>query len=53
VEQGIQLSRDFEERVSQLKARMKETQGIRLKVQPVLPVPDPTRNIPPAGTPPQ
>ena len=53
VEEGIQLSRDFEERVSQLKARMKETQGIRLKVQPVLPVPDPTRNIPPAGTPPQ
>ena len=53
VEQGIQLSRDFEERVSQLKARMKETQGIRLKVQPVLPVPDPTRDIPPAQTPPQ
>ena len=53
VEEGIQLSRDFEERVGQLKARMKETQGIRLKVQPVLPVPDPTRNIPPAQTPPQ
>ncbi len=53
VEQGIQLSRDFEERVAQLKSRMKETQGIRLKVQPVLPVPDPTRNIPPAETPPQ
>jgi len=48
VEEGIQLSRDFEERVGQLKARMKETQGIRLKVQPVLPVPDPTRDIPPA-----
>ena len=53
VEQGIQLSRDFEERVSQLKSRMKETQGIRLKVQPVLPVPDPARDIPPAQTPPQ
>ena len=53
VEEGIQLSRDFEERVGQLKARMKETQGIRLKVQPVLPVPDPTSNIPPARTPPQ
>ena len=55
VEEGIQLSRDFEERVGQLKSRMKETQGIRLKVQPVLPVPDPTRNIPPAPaqTPPQ
>jgi hypothetical protein len=27
--------------------------GIRLKVQPVLPVPDPTSNIPPANAPPQ
>jgi general secretion pathway protein D len=52
VEEGIQLSRDFEERVSQLKARMKEAQGIRLKVQPVLPVPDPTSGIPPAKAPP-
>jgi general secretion pathway protein D len=31
VEEGIQLSRDFEERVAQLKARMREAQGIRLK----------------------
>ena len=31
VEEGIQLSRDFEERVQQLKARMGETKGIRLK----------------------
>jgi general secretion pathway protein D len=53
VEEGIQLSRDFEERVSQLKARMRETQGMRLKVQPVLPVPDPAGNIPPAKAPPQ
>jgi len=49
VEEGIQLSRDFEERVAQLKARMKETRGIRLKVDPVLPVPDATRNIPPSN----
>jgi general secretion pathway protein D len=53
VEEGIQLSRDFEERVAQLKARMGETQGIRLKVQPVLPVPDPTSGIPPAKSSPQ
>ena len=53
VEEGIQLSRDFEERVGQLKSRMKETQGIRLKVQPVLPVPDPARDIPPAKAPQQ
>jgi len=53
VEEGIQLSRDFEERVSQLKARMKEAQGIRLKPKPVLPVPDPTSDIPPAKAPPQ
>ena len=52
VEEGVQLSRDFEERVAQLKARMKETQGIRLKVKPVLPVTDPTRTIPPAEAPP-
>ncbi len=51
VEEGIQLSRDFEERVSQLKARMRETQGLRLKVQPVLPVPDPTKDIPPPNLP--
>jgi general secretion pathway protein D len=51
VEEGIQLSRDFEERVSQLKARMRETQGLRLKVQPVLPVPDPTSDIPPSNLP--
>ena len=31
VEEGIQLSRDFEERVQQLKGRMGETKGIRLK----------------------
>ncbi len=31
VEEGIQLSRDFEDRVQQLKLRMGETQGIRLK----------------------
>ncbi len=31
VEEGIALSRDFEERVQQLKGRMGETQGIRLK----------------------
>jgi general secretion pathway protein D len=53
VEEGIQLSRDFEERVGQLKARMKEAQGLRLKVQPVLPVPDPASNIPPAKAPPR
>jgi len=53
VEEGIQLSRDFEERVAQLKARMREAQGIRLKVQPVLPVPDPTRDIPPSKAAPQ
>lgn len=53
VEEGIQLSRDFEERVAQLKVRMKETQGIRLKLQPVLPVPDPTKKITPERAPPQ
>ena len=31
VEEGIQLSRDFEERVQQLKGRMGEAQGMRLK----------------------
>jgi general secretion pathway protein D len=31
VEEGIQLSRDFEERVQQLKGRMGETKGLRLK----------------------
>jgi general secretion pathway protein D len=31
VEEGVQLSRDFEERVAQLKARMREAQGMRLK----------------------
>ena len=53
VEEGIQLSRDFEERVAQLKLRMKEAQGMRLKVDRVLPVPDPTSGIPPAKAPPQ
>ena len=53
VEEGIQLSRDFEERVGQLKTRMKETQGFRLKVQPVLPVPDPASTISPAKPSPQ
>jgi general secretion pathway protein D len=37
VEEGILLSRDFEERVQQLKSRMGETQGIRMK----------SRNAPP------
>jgi general secretion pathway protein D len=46
VEEGIQLSRDFEERVQQLKGRMGETKGIRLKVKPVLPVPDPMEHVP-------
>jgi general secretion pathway protein D len=31
VEEGIQLSRDFEDRVQQLKGRMGEVQGIRMK----------------------
>jgi general secretion pathway protein D len=31
VEEGIQLSRDFEERVQQLKGRMGEVQGIRMR----------------------
>lgn len=31
VEEGVALSRDFEERVQKLKGRMGETQGIRLK----------------------
>jgi general secretion pathway protein D len=53
VEEGVQLSRDFEERVGQLKARMKEAQGLRLKVDRVLPVPDPTSGIPPAKAPSQ
>jgi general secretion pathway protein D len=53
VEEGIQMSRDFEERVGQLKARMKEAQGLRVKVQPVLPVPNPASNIPPANATPQ
>ena len=53
VEEGVRLSRDFEARVAQLKLRMKETQGIRLKVESVLPVPDPTSDIPPAKAPPQ
>jgi general secretion pathway protein D len=49
VEEGIRLSRDFEERVAQLKARMQEAQGMRLKVQPILPVPEPAKDIPPAA----
>ena len=53
VEEGIQLSRDFEERVAQLKARMKEAKGMGLKLKPVLPVPDPAGSIPPAEPPPQ
>jgi general secretion pathway protein D len=53
VEEGIQLSRDFEDRVQQLKGRMGEVQGIRLKVKPVLPVPEPMGNAPPAKAPPQ
>jgi general secretion pathway protein D len=54
VEEGIQLSRDFEERVAQLKTRMKETEGFRLKVEPVLPMPDPTKTKPlPQAPPPQ
>jgi general secretion pathway protein D len=51
VEEGVRLSRDFEERVAQLKARMKEAKGIRLNVQPVLPVPNPADRIPPANAP--
>ena len=39
--------------MAQLKARMKEEKGLRLKVDPVLPVPDPARDIPPANPPPQ
>jgi len=31
VEEGVQLSRDFEDRVQQLKGRMGEVQGIRMK----------------------
>jgi len=53
VEEGVQLSRDFEERVGQLKTRMREAQGLRLKVDRVLPMPDPTQHIPPADAPPQ
>lgn len=53
VEEGVQLSRDFEDRVQQLKGRMREVEGIRLKVKPVLPVPDPTSDIPPAKASPQ
>jgi general secretion pathway protein D len=41
VEEGIQLSRDFENRVEQLKGRMGETQGIRIK----------SRNAPPGTEP--
>ncbi len=37
VEEGVQLSRDFENRVAQLKARMGEAQGIRLKPRTGLP----------------
>ena len=51
VEEGVKLSRDFEDRVSQLKARMQEMKGFRLKVDPVLPVPNPAEGIPPAGSP--
>jgi general secretion pathway protein D len=53
VEEGIQLSRDFEDRVQQLKGRMGETQGLRLKVKPVLPVPEPMSDVPPLKAPPQ
>jgi general secretion pathway protein D len=52
VEEGVQMSRDFEERVAQLKARMMETKGIRLKAEEVLPVPNPVDRIP-AATPPE
>jgi general secretion pathway protein D len=51
VDEGIQFSRDFEERVSQLKSRIRESQGFRLKADPVLPVPDPAKDIPPAKPP--
>jgi general secretion pathway protein D len=51
VEEGVRLSRDFEERVGQLKARMKETEGFRLKTEKVLPVPNPAERIPPANAP--
>src|SRR5512139_1988879 len=53
VDEGIQFSRDFEERVSQLKSRIRESQGFRLKAEPVLPVPDPAKDIPPAKPPQQ
>ncbi|TRZ98478.1 MAG: type II secretion system protein GspD, partial [Deltaproteobacteria bacterium] len=53
VEEGIQLSHDFEDRVAQLKARMKEAKGMGLKLKPVLPVPDAARDIPPVKAPPQ
>jgi len=45
------LAAQFEERVAQLKARMKESQGFRVKVEPVLPMPDPTKTGPPAKAP--
>lgn len=44
VEEGVKLSRDFEERVAQLKARMREMKGFQLKVDPVLPVPNPAED---------
>jgi general secretion pathway protein D len=39
VEEGVQLSRDFEDRVAQLKARMRETKGIRLRSDERVPPP--------------
>jgi hypothetical protein len=39
--------------VQQLKRRMAEVQGIRLKVKPILPVPEPMSDVPPVKAPPQ
>ncbi len=53
VEEGIQLSRDFEERVQQLKGRMVETQGIRLKGRAAPRAPEPAAGPPPGSAHPQ
>jgi hypothetical protein len=52
VEEGIQLSRDFEERVQQLKRRMVETRGIRLREEKAPPVPEPAGSPPRGDAPP-
>jgi len=53
VEEGVRFSKDFEERVAELKARVAETRGIRLKATPVLPVPNAAQGIPAATPPPK